>query len=247
MAGTWRCSATGRCSSFLAARVSSDIDRFSLPLAPQASRRLLVAAVVFGVVDWLLPQKLGPAARGILAWDGAALSLLGWSWFHILRANVEKTRQRAAFEDPGRTAVRFIVVFTSAFSMVVANIFAKNAKTLCPDAPEALVWGSLAAVALAWVLTHTSYSLRYAHLYYADVEAPDADVECGGLEFPHGAEPCELDFAYFSFTVGMTFQVSDVTVVSTAMRRTVLGQAVLAFAYNTAVLAFCLQLIFGAL
>ncbi len=225
----------------------SDIDRFSLPIAPQASRRLLVACLLFGVVDWLLPQRLGAAGRGILAWDVSALSVLFWSWLHILRASVAETRKRAAFNDAGRTALRFLVVFTSAFSMVVANIFAKNAKTLAPEAPEVLVWASLAAVALAWVLTHTSYSLRYAHLYYADVEAPDADVECGGLEFPHGAEPCELDFAYFSFTVGMTFQVSDVIVVSTAMRRTVLGQAVLAFAYNTAVLAFCLQLIFGAL
>jgi len=198
-------------------------------------------------VDWLLPQRLGAAGRGILAWDVSALSVLFWSWLHILRASVAETRKRAAFNDAGRTALRFLVVFTSAFSMAVANIFAKNAKTLAPEAPEVLVWASLAAVALAWVLTHTSYSLRYAHLYYADVEAPDADVECGGLEFPHGAEPCELDFAYFSFTVGMTFQVSDVIVVSTAMRRTVLGQAVLAFAYNTAVLAFCLQLIFGAL
>ena len=68
-----------------------------------------------------------------------------------------------------------------------------------------------------------------------------------GLDFPHGVAPCELDFAYFSFTVGMTFQVSDVIVTTTPMRHTVLAQAVLAFAYNTAVLAFCLQLIFGAL
>ena len=183
----------------------------------------------------------------MLGWDVAALGLLAWAWVHILRASVEKTRRRAAFSDPGRTALRFLVVFTSAFSMLVANIFAKNAKMLAPEEPEVLVWASLAAVALAWVLTHTSYSLRYAHLYYADVDAPDGEVEGGGLEFPHGAEPCELDFAYFSFTIGMTFQVSDVIVVSTAMRRTVLGQAVLAFAYNTAVLAFCLQLIFGAL
>ena len=176
-----------------------------------------------------------------------ASALLAWSWAHILRATAQQTRQRAAFQDSGATALRLLVVFTSAFSMLVANIFAKNAKSLCPEEPQVLVWGSLAAVALAWVLTHTSYTLRYAHLYYLDVEAPDAAVESGGLEFPHGVRPCLLDFAYFSFTVGMTFQVSDVTVTSTAMRRTVLGQGVLSFAYNTAVLAFCLQLIFGAL
>ena len=227
--------------------MASDFDRFSLPLAPQASRRLLLACLLFGLVAWALPAKLGAAGRGMLAWDVAAFALLAVAWLHILKASVEKTRQRAAFNDPGRTALRLLVVFTSAFSMVVANIFAKDARRLSPEEPRLLVWACLGAVALSWLLTHTSYTLRYAHLYYADVEAPEAEVECGGLEFPHGAEPCELDFAYFSFTVGMTFQVSDVTVVSTAMRRTVLGQAVLAFAYNTAVLAFCLQLIFGAL
>jgi uncharacterized membrane protein len=133
--------------------------------------------------------------------------------------------------------------------MVVANVFAKNAKTLAPQAPTVLVWASLSAVALSWLLTHTSYALRYAHLYYRDADT-DADANegpPGGLEFPHGVAPCELDFAYFSFTVGMTFQVSDVIVTTTPMRHTVLAQAVLAFAYNTAVLAFCLQLIFGAL
>lgn len=225
----------------------SDLDRFSLPLNPQASRRLILACGVFALVAWLLPRSLGMAGRSILAWDVAALALLTWSWAHILRDSVDQTRKRAALQDPGATALRLLVVFTSAFSMVVANIFAKNAKSFCPEEPEVLVWGCLAAVALAWVLTHTSYTLRYAHLYYLDVEAPDADVEAGGLEFPRDGKPCLLDFAYFSFTVGMTFQVSDVIVTSTAMRRTVLAQAVLSFAYNTAVLAFCLQLIFGAL
>ena len=129
--------------------------------------------------------------------------------------------------------------------MVVANVFAKDAKRLAPLAPEVLVWASLGAVALSWLLTHTSYSFRYAHLYYLDADSVQSAP--GGLEFPHGAVPCDLDFAYFSFTIGMTFQVSDVIVTTTPMRQTVLGQAVLAFAYNTAVLAFCLQLIFGAL
>ena len=90
-----------------------------------------------------------------------------------------------------------------------------------------------------WLLTHTSYSLRYAYLYYQDADSPQGAA--GGLEFPRGAAPCESDFADFSFTVGMTFQVSDVIVTSHA------AQAVLAFTYTTAVLAFCLQLIFGAL
>lgn len=225
--------------------MSSDLDRFALPLSPHASRRLLLAVGVGILVAWVLPRGWGAAARSILAWDGAALFLLAWAWAHILRSRPEETRARAALNDPGRTSLRALVVFCSTFSMVVANVFAKNARTLAPEVPGLLVWASLCAVALSWLLTHTSYSLRYAYLYYQDADAPEGAA--GGLEFPRGVAPCELDFAYFSFTVGMTFQVSDVIVTSTAMRHTVLAQAVLAFAYNTAVLAFCLQLIFGAL
>jgi uncharacterized membrane protein len=225
--------------------MASDLDRYALPLSPGASRRLLLAGLVFALLAWLLPRALGTAGRAILAWDGSALLLLGLAWAHILHSTPLETCKRAALRDPGRGALRALVVFGSAFSMVVANVFAKNARTLAPEAPAVLVWASLSAVALSWVLTHTSYTLRYAHLYYRDADTPEGAA--GGLEFPHGTAPCELDFAYFSFTVGMTFQVSDVIVTSTSMRRLVLGQAVLAFAYNTAVLAFCLQLIFGAL
>src|SRR5205085_264873 len=99
----------------------------------------------------------------------------------------------------------------------------------------------LLTVALSWAITHTSYTLRYAHLYYRE------DTEgVGGVELPGGGQPSYFDFAYFAFTVGMCFQVSDVVVTSAQIRRAVLGHAVLSFAYNTVILAFTLNLVFGA-
>jgi len=84
--------------------------------------------------------------------------------------------------------------------------------------------------------------LRYAHLYYrGDREGT------GGLEFPGKREPDDLDFAYFAFTIGMCYQTSDVTISSYAIRRTVLVHAIISFAYNTAILALALNLIFGLL
>lgn len=142
----------------------SDLDRYALPLSPHASRRLLLAVGVGVLVAWGLPRTWGAAARGMLAWDGAAFFLLAWAWAHILRSTPEETRTRAALNDPGRTSLRALVVFCSAFSMVVANVFAKNARTLAPEVPGLLVWASLCAVALSWLLTHTSYTLRYAYL-----------------------------------------------------------------------------------
>src|SRR5437016_2847003 len=67
----------------------------------------------------------------------------------------------------------------------------------------------------------------------------------GGVNFPGRSAPGYLDFAYLAFTVGMCFQVSDVTVSSPQIRHAVLLHAVLSFVYNTAILAFVLNLVFG--
>ena len=90
------------------------------------------------------------------------------------------------------------------------------------------------------MLTHSAFALRYAHLYYRD------DHEgVGGLTFPSDAAPCYLDFAYFAFTIGMCFQVSDVSVRAARFRRAVLGHSMLSFLYNTAILATAINLAVG--
>ena len=95
-------------------------------------------------------------------------------------------------------------------------------------------------MALSWTLTHTAFTLRYAHLYYRE-----DDEGIGGVDFPGGAMPTYMDFAYFAFTVGMCFQVSDVQVTSHQIRRAVLLHATMSFLYNTAILAFVLNLVFN--
>ena len=93
------------------------------------------------------------------------------------------------------------------------------------------------AVVSAWAVTHTAFTLRYAHLYYDDSGGK------GGLDFPGGEPPDDFDFAYFAFTVGMCFQVSDVAVSRSAFRRWVLAHALLSFAYNTAIVALTINLL----
>ena len=97
----------------------------------------------------------------------------------------------------------------------------------------------MAAVVLAWWLTHTAFTLRYAHLFYRKGGK--------GLTFPGTDHPCEMDFAYFAFTMGMCFQTSDVAITHHAVRRTALLHALLSFAYNTMILALVLNLIFDHL
>ena len=92
-------------------------------------------------------------------------------------------------------------------------------------------------VLMSWALLHTCYAMYYAHLYYRIPRKP------GGMVFPGEEEPAALDFAYFAFAIGTAFATSDVSVSSTKVRRTVLFHSVLAFFYNTTILALVVNLI----
>jgi uncharacterized membrane protein len=210
---------------------------------PRRSHVRLLAAGGAGVLAALLvPARLGLVSRLLAGWDVAALVLATFAWAIILASGVQETQGHAATQDPGRRAVGVLVIVTSAVSLLATAVILRQARSCPPAMRELFVALCILAVAGAWVLTHTAYALRYAHLYYRD-----DDEGVGGLEFPCEHAPCYFDFAYFSFTVGMCFQVSDVTVSSPQIRRAVLGQAILAFIYNTTIMALALNLVFGLL
>ncbi len=172
--------------------------------------------------------------------DAGALALILLAWSNIGFADAAETRLRAAAEDPGRRAVYVLILLSSVASLLIANVLVRGAKTAPPLEAVLLVLLCLVSVAVAWTLTHTAFALRYAHLYYRD----DEDGT-GGIDFPGGQPPDYFDFTYFAFTIGMCFQVSDTTVSSRIIRRAVLFQAAIAFFYNTAILAFVLNLAFS--
>jgi len=217
-------------------------------IAPHsAGGRLLVSAVVGVLVGTGLLVALpglGWAIHFVAGWDAAGLALLGQAWWQIWHDTDVRTRRHAAADDPGRTLVWLIVLLASTVSLFAAGFVMRRSHAIAPDGSAfcLLLVLCLIAVVSAWLLTHTAYTLRYAHLYYRD----DDDGE-GGLEFPGKLDPDGLDFAYFSFTLGMCFQVSDVVVTSRSIRRTVLSHALLSFLFNTVVLALALNLMLGYL
>ena len=89
------------------------------------------------------------------------------------------------------------------------------------------------------------FTLRYAHLYYRPTEGGHNAGRQQGLEFPNDTEPDFLDFTYFSFVIGMTFQVSDVTISSREIRRLALVHALLSFAFNTLLVALTINVVSG--
>jgi uncharacterized membrane protein len=207
---------------------------------PHKALLRLLYSVVTGLVVGLLTWDQGLAFGLLFAWNAAGVVLLGLSWLAIAQSTPAGTRKRAAAEDPGRTLVYVVVLVAASVSLLAAVVLSRQAKTLEPDLAHRMGMLCLMTVAVSWALLNSAFTLRYARLYY---RADDEGV--GGVDFPGKEDPSYFDFAYFAFTIGMTFQTSDVCVTSHQIRRAVLLHAVISFAYNTAILAFVLNLVFG--
>lgn len=202
-----------------------------------ASGRFFLAAVAGAVATLVTPSTLPWHVRSMFGWDVAALLYSAVAWVMISRATPEDTKRRAALEDPGRRSVFVIAIGSSVYSFFAAIAVLKEIRHL--PANDIPVWTglALAAVALSWVVTHTSFTLRYAHQFYRRT----GSSRC--LEFPGTDTPSDLDFAYFAFTIGMCFQVSDVVIKSLRVRRAALFHALVSFAFNTTILALSLNLL----
>ena len=97
----------------------------------------------------------------------------------------------------------------------------------------------IATLAMAWLFSNTVYALHYAHLFYSRDHGGDA----AGLAFPGNGEPDYWDFVYFAFTLGMTFQTSDVSIEARTVRRVVIGHCLAAFGFNLGVVAFTINVL----
>jgi uncharacterized membrane protein len=103
---------------------------------------------------------------------------------------------------------------------------------------------ALPSMLFSWAIIHTAFAFHYAHIYYND-SADDPKKHAEGLDFPNEKRPDYRDFVYFSFVIGMTFQVSDVQIRSRKIRRIALIHGLVSFALNTFVVALTINLIAG--
>ncbi len=212
---------------------------------PIDGRRVLVrfaVSMACGVVGVLVALTRLPVVPAfLLGWDLAGVVLVGLSWLIVDAADAEETRKRAGPDDPGRKLVYVVVLVTSCVSLLAATMLVRSVRGLPVELQRGVPVLCLFTVAIAWTMTHTAFTFRYAHLFYRE----DAEG-VGGVQVPGNEAPTYFDFAYFAFTIGMCFQVSDICVTSPQIRRLVLRHALISFAYNSIVLAFILNLVFGS-
>jgi len=213
-------------------------------IAKQDARHRIVASFLIATVVWCgLRGRVQPSTQSIATWDVFALCVIVLAWLTIITTPPEKLRARAQMQDLSRTLIFvFVVVAACAGLFAVGFLFFANKGVV--QRPHFLLplLMSLVAVVSSWALVHTVFGLRYAHTYYGDPDGPAGpQPHAGGLEFPGDREPDYLDFAYFSFVIGMTFQVSDVVITSRDFRKLVLLHSMLAFGFNTVILALAIN------
>jgi uncharacterized membrane protein len=174
----------------------------------------------------------------VIGWAVAAAVFSGWVWLVIARQDAAATQEHATLEDPGRQVADTLVVLLGVASIAaVAVALIPAAQTQGAERLGLAALGLL-SIALSWLLLHTLFTLRYARLYYG------AENE-GGIDFNQPEPPRYSDFAYFSFNLGMTFQVSDTAVTDHRVRATVLQHALLSFVFGTVILATTINLVAG--
>ena len=204
----------------------------------RARPRLTIAVVIGVATAILLPGGYHLVTRFLLGWNVAVWLYLALVGAMMARADHDRLRRTALAQAEGAGTVLTAVVLAALCSVV--GIVAELTAAKVPGAPHPLphVLFALATVAGSWLLLPTMFALTYASHYYRTTQG-------NGLRFAGDDEverPDYGDFLYFSFTIAVASQTSDVNVTTRAMRRLVLLQSVLSFAFNTAILALTVNI-----
>jgi uncharacterized membrane protein len=203
----------------------------------------IIICLILATGTYLLAdiKNINALTRVMIGWNTFSLCMIIMTWITFKITTHTEIRKQAGLQDSSRVVI-FIMIIISTFASFLAVLLlliSKDKATEVLDIPVAV-----SGMAFSWFLVHTIFAMRYAHIFYGDHETkPDAPA--GGLDFPDDENPGYMDFAYFSFVLGMTFQVSDVQVTSKRLRKLALLHGILSFTFNTVIVALTINVIAG--
>lgn len=221
-------------------------------LGPFGSRPRLLTAIGIGLLAGLVlgtvPSDLDVPSRAILSWDIGCATFLALTLGHIGRRDAPFIRGVAAAQDEGQGLILLLVLALSAASLmaVAAELsLAKDAHGLDKGLRVAL---AVVSVSVSWFVTQLIFALHYAHEYYAPDDDDDpATLQVGGLRFPDDDAPDYWDFVHFAVVIGVASQTADVEFTSKRMRRIGTVHGLVAFTFNTVILALTINILAGLL
>jgi uncharacterized membrane protein len=220
---------------------------------PRLFSSALVGLLIIGVLTFSTwPESPLSPDKG-KAWALQCLTnvLIGWvvgvglylalAFRLFMRSDIAQIRRQAASQDEGRYGIPLGTAAASLASLGVIFYWLNSATRAEMHQPLDLAL-LISTILLSWGFIHTIFALHYAHEFYAEHR-----TKGGGLNFPGKDKPNYWDFVYFSFGIGMTAQVSDVTVSSRIIRNTVTIHSFVSFIFNVAVLALAVNLAASAI
>jgi len=224
---------------------STSIANKKLPKRPPELRswkysgriRVAVAAVCGLAIGFATAGGVSKALAPLWGWDTAAAIYIVWLLATVFRLDSESTAEMATAEDPDSFTADIMMVLASIVSLGAVGLGLVESGQVHQAAKTALIITCVASIILSWALAHMAFTLRYARLFYADPK--------GGVNFYNDQDPSYMDFAYLSFTIGMTFQVSDTDISKPKIRATILRHALLSYLFGTVILATTINFVAG--
>lgn len=207
-----------------------------LPFFRHRLRMVVCALAGLGATAVTAPFALWQLTA-LVGWCVFAVALLAWVWFEVSGCDATHTRDRSTAIDPTRHSSITVVAVASVMSLLAVGFGLEEARERDGALAIALTGLSLLAVLLSWLLVHTMFILRYAHEYYID--------PVGGIAFPGEDQPDYRDFAYFAFTVGVAFAVSDTPVTDRSIRRIVYRQAMVSYLLGAVIVGLAINVMAG--
>jgi len=192
----------------------------------------LLAGAVTVAIAWL---AMPPAGSILLGWDVAVVLYLAWTFSSVAGLDPSDTAHLAKREDPSAPVSELVILSAGTAALAAVGFALVKAGQTTGGLKAYLVSIGLLSVVLSWTVVHTVYALRYARAYYSE--------PVGGIAFNETEPPNYVDFAYYAFTVGMTFQVADTNITLRSIRRTTLHHALLSYLFGSALLGLVINVV----
>lgn len=194
---------------------------------------LALVAIFTTFTHWRLPTQL------LIAWNIAVFTYLALMGRMMMNASEERMRIRAQMQDEGQFAVLALTVLTVAACMTAIVAELSGLKDMAPFYRGAHVGLAALTIISAWFFVHSMFALHYAHEYYsASVRGGEACIQFPGPD----RRPDYSDFLYFAFIIGTSGQTADVSLASRHIRQIGLVHCILAFFFNTTLLALTINI-----
>lgn len=197
-----------------------------------------LAVVVYFVVEI---KNIDPLTHLMIGWDTFSICMIVMTWITFFITTAKQIRIQSKVQDPNRSVIFIIILICTLASFLTVLLLIVTKK----EGENVAAWRlpiAVAGMVFSWFLIHTTFTLRYAHIFYGDHETKP-NTHAGGLDFPGDTLPDYLDFAYYSFVLGMTFQVSDVQITSRRFRRMALLHGLLSFVFDTIMIALTINIL----